>query len=204
MARRIAKWALLSAAAMTLSALVAIVCFVGRPILALQQDAGIPLLGDALSDHIKNAVVAAEDPRFYDRFNIGITHTTITQSLAAQLLAHSPRRHFDLQAQRLALSLWLAFRFSKDEILEAYLNAAYFGSGAYGIEAAARQYFDKAARDLSLGETAMLAGMLKSPSAYAPERYPDRARNRAASVLKAMVAAGYITAEEAERALGGM
>ncbi len=84
------------------------------------------------------------------------------------------------------LALWLERKFSKTEILELYLNRIYFGAGAYGVEAAAQRYFGKSARQVTLAESAMLAGLVKSPSRLAPTRNPDGAQRRAQAVLAAM------------------
>ena len=87
------------------------------------------------------------------------------------------------------LALWLERKFSKNEILELYLNRVYFGAGAYGVEAAAQRYFGKPAQQVTLAEAAMLAGLVKSPSRLAPTRNPDGAERRAQIVLAAMVRA---------------
>ena len=92
---------------------------------------------------------------------------------------------------------------SKPEILELYLNSAYLGRGAWGVEMAARSYFGKSAQDLTIGEGAMLAGLLKGPSFFNPDRHPDRAKERLAYVLGRMQEDGVITAEQKNRALGG-
>ena len=87
------------------------------------------------------------------------------------------------------LALWLERKFTKTQILELYLNRVYFGSGAYGVEAAAQRYFGKSARQVTLAEAAMLAGLVKSPSRLAPTRNPDGAETRAQIVLAAMARA---------------
>src|ERR1700724_657502 len=89
---------------------------------------------------------------------------------------------------------------SKDEILELYLNTIYLGRSSWGVEMAARSYFGKSAKDLTLSEGAMLAGLPKGPSYYSPDRYPDRMRERGSYVLGRMQQDGAITAEEAARA----
>ncbi len=99
------------------------------------------------------------------------------------------------------LSIWLEAKFSKDEIMEMYLNRVYYGSGAYGIDAAARRYFGKSARLLTIAEAATLAGVLKAPSRYSPTRNPDLAEARAQLVLTAMNQEGFITDKEAASAL---
>src|ERR1700709_573426 len=100
--------------------------------------------------------------------------------------------------QELVLALWLERKFSKAEILELYLNRVYFGSGAYGVEAAAQRYFGKSARQVTVAEAAMLAGLVKSPSRLAPTRNPEGAEQRAQTVLTAMADAGFITQAQAK------
>jgi penicillin-binding protein 1A len=103
--------------------------------------------------------------------------------------------------QELVLALWLERKFSKTEILELYLNRVYFGSGAYGVEAAARRYFGKPAREVKVAEAAMLAGLVKSPSRLAPSRNPTGAERRAQAVLAAMTELGFVTETMAKTAL---
>src|SRR5262249_50250048 len=93
------------------------------------------------------------------------------------------------------LAAWLEHKFTKDQILELYLNRVYFGAGAYGVEAAAQRYFGKSARQVSLAEAAMLAGIVKSPSRLAPNRNFDAAKRRAQVVLAAVVEAGFAKEE---------
>ena len=102
--------------------------------------------------------------------------------------------------EELALALLLEARFSKEQILELYLNSSYFGEGAYGVESAARTYFGKAVSELTLDESATLAGLLQAPSAYSPYKYPERALNRRRIVLDRMVELGYLNQAEADRA----
>src|SRR5262249_31381216 len=99
------------------------------------------------------------------------------------------------------LALWLERKYSKAEILELYLNRVYFGSGAYGVEAASQRYFGKSARAVSLTEAAMLAGLVKSPSRLAPNRNPDGAEKRAQTVLAAMAESKFITEAQAQIAI---
>ena len=99
------------------------------------------------------------------------------------------------------LALWLERKFSKTEILELYLNRVYFGAGAYGVDAAAQRYFGKSARQVTIAEAAMLAGLLRSPSRLAPNRNPDGAERRAQVVIAAMTSHGYITETMAKFAL---
>ena len=156
-----------------------------------------------------NAVVAIEDRRFYDHGGVdfrGLLRaawinlrageirqggSTITQQLA-KLIFLSPERTIERKIQELMLALWLERRLGKGQILALYLNKVYFGAGAYGADAAARRYFGKAAKALSLGEAAMLAGLVKAPSQLAPTRDLESAQRRAGLVLEAMLDAGFI------------
>ena len=104
--------------------------------------------------------------------------------------------------QEVELALWLERKHSKAEILELYLNRVYFGSGAYGVEAAAQRYFGKPARNVTIAEAAMLAGLVKSPSRLAPNRNPEGAEKRAQTVLAAMADAKFITEAQAQASIG--
>ena len=175
----------------------------------------VPL--DEISPWLVQAVVATEDRRFRHHFGVdpvGLVRalvdnlragavvaggSTITQQLAKNLYL-TPERSLARKLQELTLAIWLETRLSKDEILALYLNRAYLGAGAYGVEAAARRYFAKGAGEVTLAEAAMLAGLLKAPSALAPTNDLDRARERAAVVLGRMEAEGYITAAQAKAA----
>ncbi|MDF1610430.1 transglycosylase domain-containing protein [Hoeflea sp. YIM 152468] len=175
------------------------------------------LLGE-MSPYIPEAVIAIEDRRFYSHFGvdpIGLARamlanamagrmvqggSTITQQLAKNLFL-SPERTIERKVQEVLLSLWLEHRFTKDQILEMYLNRVFFGSGAYGVEAASRRYFRKPARDVSLAEAALLAGLLKAPSRLSPARDPKAAEDRAQVVLAAMRDHGVVTDSEIATAL---
>ncbi len=170
-----------------------------------------------ISPWLVDAVVATEDRRFFDHVGIdpvGLGRamldnlragavvaggSTITQQLAKNLYL-TPERSLTRKLQELTLALWLEVRLSKKEILTLYLNRAYLGAGAYGAEAASRRYFGKAAADLTLAEAAMLAGLLKAPSALAPTDNLAGARQRAAVVLGRMQAEGFITPAQAQAA----
>jgi penicillin-binding protein 1A len=121
--------------------------------------------------------------------------STLTQQLAKNLYLSSDRT-LTRKLEELALAIWLEARLSKSDILELYLNRVYLGSGAYGIDAAARRYFGKSARDLSLAQSAVIAGLLKAPSKYSLLTSPDIARARGRVVLAQMRRAHFITAEE--------
>lgn len=177
---------------------------------------GEPVTVVEMSPHLPAAVIAIEDRRFPNHFGvdpIGLARamwvnlqagrivqggSTLTQQLAKNVfLTHD--RSVSRKVRELLLALWLESAFTKDEILSIYLNRVYFGAGAYGVDAAARKYFSKTARDLTLGEAALLAGMLKGPSRYSPAADAERARARTAVVLGAMADIGYIDRETARR-----
>ncbi len=159
---------------------------------------------------LPQAVIAIEDRRFYTHFGVdpfGLMRaalsnlragdvvqggSTLTQQLAKNLFLN-PERTMERKIQEVVLALWLEARYSKDEILEMYLNRVYLGAGAYGVDAAARRYFGKPAHDLSLLEAATIAGLLKAPSRFAPSSNPTAALARAKLVLAAMKDAGFIT-----------
>src|SRR5215210_39249 len=172
-----------------------------------------------LPPHLPKAFVAIEDRRFYDHFGIDVvgvsralvrnlTHrgvaqggSTLTQQLAKNLFL-TQERTASRKIQEAILALWLERKFSKDQILELYLNRVYFGAGAYGVEAAAQRYYGKSARNVSLSEAAVLAGLVQSPSRLAPNRNPEAAQNRAELVLAAMNDLGFITPGMTKTALG--
>ncbi|TIN14565.1 MAG: penicillin-binding protein, partial [Mesorhizobium sp.] len=171
-----------------------------------------------MSPYIPEAVVAIEDRRFYSHFGIdpiGLTRamvtnvlgghfsqggSTLTQQLAKNLFL-TPDRTLERKVQEVLLALWLEHKHSKDQILEMYLNRVYFGSGAYGVEAASRRYFGKSARDVTLSEAALLAGLLKAPSRLSPARDPKAAEERAQLVLASMREEGKIGDKEYKMAL---
>jgi penicillin-binding protein 1A len=168
---------------------------------------------EALPDYVPAAFIAIEDRRFYYHpgFDpIGMARaiaanmragrvvqggSTLTQQLAKNLFL-TPDQNMRRKVQELMLAVWLEMKFSKQEILALYLNRVYFGAGAYGIEAASQRYFDKSARQLTVAEAALLAGLLKAPSRYSPVAESTRAASRATVVLNEMEEAGVITAEQ--------
>ncbi len=172
---------------------------------------------DVLPPYLTEAVIATEDRRFYSHWGIdpiGLVRasfrnasagtvveggSTITQQLAKNLFL-SPKRTMLRKLQEVVYAIWLEQRFSKDEILELYLNRVYFGGGTYGIEAAARHYFGRSARSVTLPQAALLAGLLKAPSKYAPTRSVKLASERVDEVLENMVEAGFLKPEEARAA----
>ena len=172
----------------------------------------------SLPPYVTQAFVAIEDRRFYDHFGVdfgGMMRagaenlragrvvqggSTITQQLAKNLFLTN-ERSWRRKAQEIAMAIWLEGRFTKDEILALYLSRVYFGAGAYGIEAAAERYFDRPARELTLLQSATLAGLVKAPSRLNPARQNiAAARDRATVVLDEMVSMGFISAAEREAA----
>jgi penicillin-binding protein 1A len=170
-----------------------------------------------LPPELPKAVLAAEDRRFFRHHGVdwfGVLRaairnvragrvvqggSTITQQLAKNVFL-SPERSVRRKFKELLLSLWLEHRFSKDQLLTIYLNRVYLGGGAYGVEAASKRYFGKSARNLNLAECAMIAGLLKAPSRYAPTRDLEKSQARASQVLDSMVNSGHISRATAEKA----
>ncbi len=191
----------------------------GAPLAAFGDIHGPAVRLDALPGALVQAVLATEDRRFYHHYGIdpiGLVRavvanvragrivqgaSTITQQVAKNLFL-TPERTVKRKVQEVLLALWLENKFSKNQILTVYLNRVYLGAGVFGVEAAAKRYFGRPARRLSLYQAAMLAGLLKAPSRYNPARHPDRAAGRTAQVLANMVDAGAITPDEARRAKG--
>jgi penicillin-binding protein 1A len=187
--------------------------------LATRGDTGgaaVPI-GD-LPDYVPNAFIAIEDRRFYSHRGVdplGITRafvaniihrgtaqggSTITQQLAKNLFL-TQERTVTRKLQEIVLALWLEHKYSKRQILELYLNRVYFGAGAYGIEGAGQRYFGKSARQVTLAEAAMLAGLVQAPSRLAPNRNPHGAERRAAIVLADMTELKMIAPGAAKLAL---
>lgn len=177
-----------------------------------------PVSMSTLSPYVRDAVLATEDRRFYTHVGVdplGLMRalqvnmkagrtvqggSTLTQQLAKNVFLTSDKT-YKRKLQESILAIWLEHAFSKDEIFEKYLNRIYFGGHAWGLEAGAQQYFKKSAQDLDLGESAIIAGLLKGPSRYNPIAHPDRAEKRTALVLSAMSRYGYITPQAEREAL---
>jgi penicillin-binding protein 1A len=175
---------------------------------------------EKLPPYVPAAFVAIEDRWFYWHYGFNpwgivrsqvynLTHrgggplrggSTITQQLARNLFLTMDQT-YRRKAQELVLAVWLETKFTKKEILALYLNRVYFGAGAYGIEAASQRYFGKPADRLTIGESALLAGMMKGPSRYSPVSSADRAARRATVVLNEMVRSGAITPEQRAEAI---
>jgi penicillin-binding protein 1A len=188
-------------------------------LLATRGDMGgaaVPLKD--LPRYVPQAFVAIEDRRFYSHHGVdpigiaraivaNILHrgvsqggSTLTQQLAKNLFL-TQERTLSRKVQEVGLALWLEHKYSKDQILDLYLNRVYFGAGAYGIEAAAQRYFSKPATKLTVAEAATLAGLVRSPTRLAPSRNPDGAEKRAQVVLAAMSDMKFITDDTAKLAL---
>jgi penicillin-binding protein 1A len=174
----------------------------------IKHNDSIPL--EQLPDHLIKAVLATEDRRFYEHFGIDIPGTmralvsnaraggvvqggsSITQQLAKNLFLTNERT-LERKINEAFLALWLETRLTKNEILKLYLDRAYMGGGTFGVDAAAQYYFGKSARDVSLSEAAMLAGLFKAPTKFAPHINLPAARARANVVLDNLVDAGFMT-----------
>src|SRR3954466_6842239 len=171
-----------------------------------------------LPPYFPKAFLAIEDRRFHSHWGLdpvgviravaanvlhrGVSQggSTITQQLAKNLFL-TQERTMQRKLQEVILAAWLERKYSKDEILDLYLNRVYFGNGAYGVEPAAQRYFGKSARNVTLSEAALLAGLVKSPSKLAPTRNYDGAERRAQVVLAAMSDAGYVAPDAAKGAI---
>lgn len=177
----------------------------------IRQDDAIPLA--EIPPVLIRAVLATEDARFFDHFGVDVIGTlraivqnarandvvqggsSITQQVAKNLFL-SPERTIRRKVHEAFYSLWIEARRTKQEILKLYLDRSYLGGGTYGVEAASQYYFGKSVRDINLSEAAMLAGLFKAPSKYAPHVNSEVARARANTVLYRMLSAGFITQGE--------
>jgi penicillin-binding protein 1A len=172
---------------------------------------------ETVSPHLKNAVIATEDKRFYRHFGISLRGilgamlinyragrsplsgnggSTITQQVAKRAF-FSDLRSIERKIKEVPMSIAMELKYTKDEILAIYLNRAYLGAGSYGFEAASQRYFAKSARDVNVSEAAMLAGLLKAPSKFAPTRDIGRAQGRADLIIRLMEDQDYLTKAEA-------
>lgn len=185
----------------------------------LRAEGGRPVPLAAVAPILREAVVATEDERFYRHHGIDLigviralpydlVHfssaqgaSTITEQVGKLLYLrgndHSPWR----KLEDAALAVKLEDRYTKEQILAAYLNSAYFGEGAYGVWAGSERYFGIRPRNLGLGQASLLAGLIQAPSAYDPLRHPRLARRRHVDVLRSLVRTGFLTEEEAAAAL---
>lgn len=170
-----------------------------------------------IPDMMKKAIVATEDRRFYDHGAldlVSVTRALVTNYMAGQTLEGgstiaqqtvkniflSQDRTLARKIEELALAVRLEKNYTKDEILELYLNTIYFGHGAYGIKDAARIYFGKDVKDLNVSQCAMLAGLPQAPSVYDPITHPEEGIRRMAVVLTLMAQQEYISSEDAVKA----
>src|SRR6516162_4240095 len=174
----------------------------------IRHNDAVPL--DQFPDHLIKAVLATEDRRFYDHFGIDLAGTaralvtnakaggvvqggsSLTQQLAKNLFLNNERT-IERKVKEAFLAIWLEARLTKNEILKLYLDRAYMGGGAFGVDAAAQYYFNKSARDVNLAEAAMLAGLFKAPTKFSPNVNLPAARARANVVLDNLVEAGFMT-----------
>ena len=188
----------------------------GTVIQSLGPSFGRWLSIDQLPSEMKDAMVAVEDRRYYIHPGvdpIGITRSlyvraidgrwtqggsTITQQLARNIYLNN-NKEFGRKIREVILALAMETKFSKDQILELYLNKVYFGGGAYGVDAASRKFFDHGAENLSLAEAAIIAGLVKAPSNYSPTADAQAAIDRATVVVGVMQDAGMISAAEAAK-----
>lgn len=171
---------------------------------------------DKIPDLLKKGIIATEDRRYYDHGAvdiIGVARAFITNSMAGETLEGgstiaqqtvkniflSNDRTMTRKLEELALAVQLERNYSKEEILELYLNTIYFGHGTYGVGEASRVYFGKEPKDLDLSQCAMLAGLPQAPSAYDPISHPQEGAKRMTTVLALMAQEGYITPEEAAK-----
>ncbi|WP_301873790.1 transglycosylase domain-containing protein [uncultured Dialister sp.] len=171
---------------------------------------------DKIPDLLKKGIIATEDRRYYDHGAvdiIGVARAFITNSMAGETLEGgstiaqqtvkniflSNDRTMTRKLEELALAVQLERNYSKEEILELYLNTIYFGHGAYGVGEASRVYFGKEPGALDLSQCAMLAGLPQAPSAYDPISHPQEGAKRMTTVLALMAQEGYITPEEAAK-----
>lgn len=182
----------------------------------IKEDEDYVSLSD-VPDYYKNAIIAVEDHRYYDHGPIDIIAigravvsniqagsfneggSTITQQVSKNLYFITED---DIVSRKIA-EIFMAFdlenHYSKDDILEFYMNTIYFGEGYYGIKEAANGYYNKEPKDLTLYEATMLAGVPNAPSVYAPTVNPDLAKSRQGKVIRSMVEYGYLSQEEADQ-----
>ncbi|RKE72552.1 penicillin-binding protein 1A [Pseudorhodoplanes sinuspersici] len=174
----------------------------------IKHNDSIPL--EEFPDHLIKATLATEDRRFYEHFGIDVPGTiraifinaraggvvqggsSLTQQLAKNLFL-SNERTIERKVKEAFLAMWLETRLTKNQILKLYLDRAYLGAGAFGVDAAAQYYFGKSAREVNLAEAAMLAGMFKAPTRYAPHINLPAARARANTVLDNLIESGMMT-----------
>ncbi len=187
----------------------------GSEIVEIGPSFGEWLDHDEIPDNMRNAMIAVEDKRFHSHFGVDFYRTaaaltepfrgtrerlggtsTISQQLARNLFLSS-NRTIDRKAREAVLAMALEWKFSKEQILELYLNKVYFGGGAYGVDSASRKFFSHPGTELSVAEASIIAGLVKAPSRYSPTADVQAAVDRAQVVLRLMREQGFITANEA-------
>ncbi|WP_285711300.1 transglycosylase domain-containing protein [Erythrobacter oryzae] len=188
----------------------------GRELVEIGPSFGEWLTYEDIPENMTNAMIAVEDKRFRSHLGVdpvrltgalieGLTGSrerlggtsTITQQLARNLFLNN-NRSLDRKAREAVLAMALEWKFSKEQILELYLNKVYFGGGAYGIDSASRKFFSHPATELNVGEAAIIAGLVKAPSSYSPTADVEAAVGRAKVVLGLMREQSYITADQAQ------
>lgn len=185
----------------------------GRPVRSFFVERRIPIPIQEIPDNLIKAIIAVEDSRFYQHFGLDIKGilrafwrditsmrmveggSTLTQQLS-KVLFLTPEKTLIRKIREAFLAINIERRYSKDEILSLYLNQIYFGEGAYGVEAAARTFFGKNAQELTLAESAMIAGLPRSPTLYSPINHPEKARQRMEVVLDRLLSEGYISQQD--------
>lgn len=188
----------------------------GDKISKIQEDSSYVLIGD-LPEYYKNAIIAVEDHRFYDHGAIDIIAigraiwtniknkefqeggSTITQQVAKNLYFISEEDVVSRKIAEVLVGFDLEEKYSKDDIVEFYMNTIYFGDGYYGIQEACKGYLGKDAKDMTLSEATMMAGIPNAPSVYAPTKNPDLTKKRQKKVISSMVKYNYLSQEEAEK-----
>lgn len=166
-----------------------------------------------IPEHVKQALIAIEDERFYHHFGVDVRGviralmtnltggkvqgaSTLTMQVARNIVLQDRRRVYSRKLKEILTALQIERYFSKDQILEFYLNHMFFGERSNGVQAAARTYFNKSVKDLTVPEAATIAGLLKAPSMFSPMRYPERAKGRRNLVLMNMRRLGFIKSDE--------
>lgn len=185
----------------------------------LYEERRYPVTIEQIPEHVKQAFIAVEDRRFYDHSGVDFRSvlravyrdiiardkaegaSTITQQLAKNLFL-SHEKTWMRKTKEVMAAIYLERNYTKDDILELYLNKIYFGDGLHGIEAASQRFFSKSVRDLTISEAALLAGIIQRPNYYSPERHPERAKQRRNVVLQTMERAEFISAETMLREQG--
>ncbi|GEN30714.1 penicillin-binding protein 1F [Cerasibacillus quisquiliarum] len=191
----------------------------GAEIYRLYEENRLPINIDQLPDYVLEAFVAIEDRRFYK--HAGVDSKSVFRAIVKDIMAGSKVEGASTITQQVVKNLFLTHEktwlrkmkevmaaiylerhYSKNDILELYINSIYYGHGVYGIEMAAQKYFSKSARNLTMTEAALLAGIVQSPNRYSPIHYPDKALKRRNAVLKAMDDSGFISTEDRVRESG--